>query len=41
MPGGSEVAVTLDNLEQYIDLTKTKIYETAIKGTSNQAKAFL
>ena len=41
MPGGSGVAVNLGNLEQYIELTKAKMYETAIKSISDQAKAFL
>jgi hypothetical protein len=31
----------MDNLEQYIDLTKKKIYESVIGSVSKQAKAFL
>ena len=35
------MAVTMDNLDQYIQLTKEKIYDVVVKGTEKQAKAFL
>lgn len=31
----------MDNLDQYIQLTKEKIYDVVVKGTEKQSKAFL
>lgn len=41
VPGGSDIPVTLDNLEDYIRLTRQKIYEVVVESVTRQANAFI
>ena len=41
IPGGAEIPVTMDNREQFITLTKQKIYNTIINGVQQQFNAFM
>jgi hypothetical protein len=41
VPGGSDIPVTKDNLEEFIKLTKEKIYDIIVKQVSQQAGAFI
>lgn len=41
VPGGAEKALTMENLEEFIKLTKEKIYEIIVKGVEKQFSAFV
>ena len=40
LPGGSKIPVTKDNLEDFITLTKEKIFGIVVDQVSQQASAF-
>jgi hypothetical protein len=39
-PGGAEILVTYDNMQEYLDLTKKKIKEIMIDSVKRQFDAF-
>ena len=41
VPGGSNIPVTKDNLEDFITLTKEKIFDITVGQVSQQASAFI
>jgi hypothetical protein len=41
LPNGAEIAVNKDNLEQFIALTKQKIYDIIVNGVQQQFNAFM
>lgn len=41
LPRGAEIPVTMENREQFITLTKEKIYNTIINGVQQQFNAFM
>lgn len=41
LPGGANIPVTLQNVEEYIKLTKHQIYRSVIDSVSKQAAAFV
>ena len=40
-PGGSEIFVTFDNMQEFIDLSKKKIYEIEVESVRKQFDAFM
>ena len=40
-PGGSEILVTFDNMQEFIDLSKKKIYEIEVESVRKQFDAFM
>ena len=41
LPGGSKIPVTKDNLEDFITLTKEKIFDIIVSQVTQQANAFI
>ncbi len=41
VPGGSNIPVTIENRQEFISLTKEKIYEIIVKNVTKQLEAFM